>query len=288
LRYIFRLLVLLLLFSCYKSKKEYYDTGELKTEELSGNGKIDRIVKGYYKNGGLKELLQFSTHSDPNLTISYYEKPENIKKKAIYRLDNTSDSIIEYYPNGNIKARGEFFMGQRVGKWNLHNESGHLDATFEYKRVNGTEYLNQTWYLNQNGDTLYRGNFSHMDVLKDTVNLGEYLDFYFHLQVPLVSTECDVYVIIPKNEENNFNKDFSNEKEIETIEVPSLANDSLNYDSMDPNTPFNLIVTFQKLLHKKGKYNFRGILVESHNLIDGNNKYKDSINVNKRKIYIYY
>ena len=269
--------------SCNKSKKEFYETGELKKEFAINQGEIEGKVAEYYKSGNLKELHYFKKGVQTDSSFFFYEQPINKIKKVVHWLNNDSTKITEYYSNDNVKARGGRYKGIRVGKWNLYNESGHLDATYEYKRIKAKEYLNQTWYFGQKGDTLSKGNSYYFNSFND-IKLDD-VRFYFFLNQPFFSSKSRVSLIIPRNQNSNFNEDFSNEDEIELMEIPSLADDGLKHNNMRNNIPYNLIVNFDKSFKSKGKTNFRGIIVEALNDSDKSFKPTDTISWNERRIY---
>ncbi len=278
LTYNMLLVVIVILSSCSKIKKEFYDNGSIKREYHLKNSNYDGTYKEYYSNGNLKLLHSYKNGKLIDSSLFYDEK---ISSKIDFIRYYNNDSIKEIvFENGVIQKEG--FINKEniaVGKWNFYNEKGLLDIIREYKIINGEQYLNQSWYLNGKGDTIYGGNFSKIDIVKDTISLLEPFRAVAYLYVPLFEEEnSQAIVCLPYEDEVNFDENFANDGKIRLDTFFNLKRDIKNKQWFPNNNP-NYTVVFGKKFKTSGKKIIRGYILEYYE----NNK--DIIRREERKIY---
>ncbi len=261
--------VLFLFFSCNDLKKEYYDNGNLKREyyELE-NGYLDGTYKKYYKNGNLEVLSKYVKGHEKDTTIFFYDsKLPKIKAKRVHS-DSVCAKQIEYSSEGYVKKEGYVCFDDllKIGKWKFFKKSGRVDFIREYKLINDKPYLNQIWYLNKVGDTLYTpSKYFKVQLIQDTITIGEAILGAALMKSPFFKKEASaIRVFLPAGEENNFLPDFSNEREIKLDTFYNLIADKENQENfIGFSKPYT--AAFGKWFKKtKGKYNLRGIIEESY------------------------
>ena len=106
-------------------KKEYYETGELKSETPMINGKIEGKQMFYYKSG----KLAFYNVYQNNLKNGAYEfffENGRLRQKNDFKNDKISGEFKEYHDNGTIKTESVFIDGKHHGYENKYGKDGKL------------------------------------------------------------------------------------------------------------------------------------------------------------------
>lgn len=62
----------------------------------------------------------------------FYKSLEILYYKYLYKKENTTGKIIKWYPNGNIFAMGNLFLGQKNGFWIHYYNNGEKRQTGNY------------------------------------------------------------------------------------------------------------------------------------------------------------
>ena len=89
--------------------KNYYENGNLQTEENYKDGKREGLIKIYYENG-------------------------NLRVEGNYKDDKLEGSIKGYYENGNLGAEGNFKDGKPEGSIKEYYENGNLKSEIFFKK----------------------------------------------------------------------------------------------------------------------------------------------------------
>jgi len=145
--------------SCSSNKKEYYDTGELKSEyknktyiEYFKNGKIKEeklfnnneksyLKKVYFNNG----ILNWEANYQNNLENGIYKEfsKDGILITEAYYKEGKQDSITKiYFPNGKIHLINNFKNGIKDGKFQEFYQSGKPLMYAEYLLDSLVYYIN--------------------------------------------------------------------------------------------------------------------------------------------------
>ncbi len=119
------------------SKKEYYDTGEIKSERNIFSG----LFKKYYKNGKLAYEGKYTLSRLPNGLHKIYLSDGSLSQTVLYKdgiwVDEKGipqDGIIKtYYENGQVNIEDPYIRGKRHGIYRAFNEDGGLLAEGEWK-----------------------------------------------------------------------------------------------------------------------------------------------------------
>ena len=236
------------------------------------------IKKEYYSNGNLKELKYYGKkNSQSDSMIVYFEEYKGIPKSIITLKEDSVYYQKKYYQNGRIESEGYYINNEnfKIGKWEFHNIKGYKESVMEYMNIRNKSYLNQSWTFNKEGDTLYgdKGHFYETN-LSDTLKLDKVNRIQFFLKEPFLSSQSQVYILLPKDEES-LNKYFYNEK---FIEWDTIKNVALRYKNKKY-INYNLNVVFDIQPMSSGKKKLKGIILEKGKL--PNDKSKLAI----RKIY---
>ena len=254
--------------SCDSSKKEYYENGKIKKKFFIKENKLEGIYKEYYESGFLKELHFYKKGEKIDSSLFYVNSSENYVKMIKYYLPKLKDTaFVKNYDKNKLLSEGLEFNNNRVKKWKIYNEG--IESVFQYLIINNEEYLNQSWFFNQNLDTIYnRGTFIEIKY-KDTIRLGEDNPIDFFLKKPLFSEKSKAKLFIDLNPKSKVAKDFSNIQDVDLIEVN--------------HTPVNKKYIGLSLVFKnKGKHTFRGYVLE---YIEGDKKNIGSVFKKEHKKY---
>ncbi len=222
-------------------------------------------------------------------TCHYYDLPNEKEKQLIFHKTNY-DSIIYYYDNGRVFKTGKKDLnGNLYDKWNYYTKDGFLSDTREYfllnNKFNKGYRLNQIWYFNQKGDTMYYGNnsfnkynqkdffesqknlkrsiFIRFDLYpkEDTLNITEPFRGYAEDGFPFwTNNNSECYIVLAK-EKYNFNKDFSNEEQVKLDTFFCLEKDKVNKKAFH-NANQKHTVVFGRWFDNPGKKILRGYMVE--------------------------
>lgn len=216
-------------------------------------------------------------HNKKSDTAIYYfeNAPEKIKLIEIEMGDSIKQISFDRFEN--IKDEGVKFKDKKIGNWKFYND-GRLETIEEYLIINGKEYVNQAWYLDEDQDTLYDNshffNLYHRDVfsVNDTLKVIALLNVQW-----FKNDEGYVEVKIASDESTtDFNEDFSNEKDVDIKTFHNLTIDTDNKKWVDLSGGYEYAVVFGKKLTHSGDQAVRGYIIEKTN---------DSINQKHRKFY---
>jgi hypothetical protein len=243
-------------------KKEYYDGGELKKRYTKVGEKIEGLYLEYYRNGNIKSRHKYLNNRKIDSSVYYYYESINDKIDFIRYWSNDSTIKEKKFDTlGNIISSGRLDSELiKVGKWNFFSK-GKIVATKEYINIKGEEYLNQSWHLNERGDTISTG--THFEILfsKDTIDVDQPLRAVTFLDNPLFEGDkSEIFVCIPADSVN-LNKDFSNLSEIKLDTFYNLSKDKINQKWLKGEN-INLTAVFGKWFKTSGKKQIRGVIVE--------------------------
>lgn len=225
-----------------------------------------------------------------SVDIYYYDRIGKMVFEKVFHKKKY-DSVFYFYNNKRIfKAGKRDKAGNLFGKWKYYTKEGNLSDIKEFFIINN-DYdkgyrLNQKWYFNKKGDTMFYGNsnfnvynqkefiedpnevkrsiFIYFDFHpEDTLSVGEPLRGFAQDAFPFwkkKGSEC--YVVIGK-EHDNFNSDFSNEHEIKTDTFYCLEKDKFNKGHF-PNADLKHSVVFGRWFDTPGEKIIRGYMIESY------------------------
>lgn len=270
--------------------------------------KNDTRIKSYYPSGNIREIKNYNNDSKLISSFIYYDSTDTLKQKEAFYLANY-DSVIYYYKNGNIFKFGNKSKDDlSFGKWKYYTKEGHLSTSKEFLIINNSwstgSWLNQVVYYNIKGDTMFYGNnkfniYNQKEFQKesegdktsifvrfhnnvnDTINISEPYSGIAEDGFPFwEKKDSESYLVLAK-EKYNFNKDFSNEKEVKLDTFWCLAKDKINKDAI-PNANQKHTVIFGRWFKTPGKKILRGYMVEHYKRKAIQN---DSIIGEKRRTY---
>ncbi|WP_106795202.1 hypothetical protein [Aquimarina sp. Aq78] len=265
------ILLFLFILSC-NTKKGDNKTNTIKNENILKDG----VSKGYDKNGNLITIHNFRQGKFVD-TSTFYRVNGSVRMRQIW-IDSTYHKEILYNKSGIIKAMGNMNDDDlKIGKWSFFKE-GKLDFIREYKIIRGKQYLNQSWNIDKEGDTIFEGSkFFSIQILNDSIIKDQKpLMAVAYLQAQLFKGKSsEIFVCLPNGEKIEFDEDFSNEREIKLDTFYNLQHDiknQINF-SKDISKPYS--AAFGKWFKTTtGKKNIRGFIEEYY-------KEKDSVKSTK-------
>ncbi len=184
------LIIFISLISCERKVKEYYPTGELKSEYKLLHGKYNGKVINYYKNGNIEN-------------IDFFDK--GIKNSV----------CIWYYPNGKIEV---------IKKYKDDKEFGYQIFYYKNEQIKAIYYIlrdSSAFFIKYDSLGNYTDYFRHIEIMtnKDTIRLGEEYKAKIKLygtelkgidkgalQIMLDPVDNESYIITGKN--NIFNYEY--------------------------------------------------------------------------------
>lgn len=249
-----------------------------------------------------KKLIDGKNKND---TISEIYYDSNGKLKEVF----LKDSIVKkYYLNGNVFSEGKVNrQNQRIGNWKFYTESGDLSEIREYYVINGEPYLNQNIYFSKEGadywietkdekfniysqpdfyfDTLTydKTYYAEFDLGKDAVNINEPWRAVCYYYTPVFKDKNSETIVVMGQIDNNFNKDFSNFREVEMDTFYSLEKDFENRRYFPDDDP-NYTVVFGSWFKTPGDKIIRGYLSENYQ--DENSKYQEKRIFFEKNIFV--
>ena len=149
----------------------------------------------------------------------------------------------------------------KPGIWKyIVNTQSVKDSIVEFLKINGRDYVNQIWLVNNEKDTV-GGNYFNM-YLNDSTKFGEVTRIRFELAQPAISKDSEVYVLMPVDG-TRLEKEFSNFFDLKLDTLHSLKNDGiLRPELEDLELNLNHIVEFGIEYSKPGEKRVRGIISE--------------------------
>ena len=129
---------------------DYYNSGELLTEERYRNGKLYARLE-YFKSGGCSSLIEYKNGKQHGLLIEYCRTAKKcfkaVYKNGIlhglqqawyengrlhwevnYQNGKKEGEYKEYYQNGNLSEKGKYYYGNREGQWVYYNKDGSIQG----------------------------------------------------------------------------------------------------------------------------------------------------------------
>jgi len=201
------------MFSCDNPKVEYFENGNISKEYRLKNNQLDGIYKEFYPDG--KTQLIHIYDNGIKIDSSCFFKNGKIEKVDYYKNNDTLFSV-RFYPNLKKKEEGYFYNKNKIGKWLYYNYNGKLEKGFEYIILNGQQYTNQGWYIDNNNDTiLAKSNFYRVSVEKKNLKLLEPTKIKIFYK-PLSKNAVSGFLL---SKEKSMKDDYSNldEHKLDTI-----------------------------------------------------------------------
>lgn len=235
---------MILFISCKNEVKEYYyhyPNGELKMSiSFDENMKLEGIAKQYYDNGAIKSIQSYKNGKNIDSSI-FYRKDSKIYLILYYKKEDTL--VCKAFKNNRLHDEGEYYKNRRIGYWYTYNQKRQKVKRREFIDLNGKEYLNQEWDLdNKNNIIDNRGNNYLVSLNKKDYSPQEIIKIKIHYN-PIFGRDSRAVVYMSPE----LKSDYSNLKQVRLDERYSLDND------------FDILVRFSS----KGSKNLRGYIQES-------------------------
>ncbi|OUR92587.1 hypothetical protein A9Q87_05970 [Flavobacteriales bacterium 34_180_T64] len=150
--------------------KDYFETGELKSEGQYLNGKRDGKWINYYESGQISKEYSYSNGNYLKMSFKSFYKDGTLKKEI--KIEDTYMVSIGYYESGNLKYKRKL----DGGFYKEYREDGLLEIEANYVKYD----LNGVWKLyHENGKIAWQVNYL------DGYRNGGYKQFYENGQLKL-------------------------------------------------------------------------------------------------------
>ena len=114
--------------------------------------------RAFFKSGNTKSLKLYDEDGNLIKFIQYYDLSGDKEFIVNFKMKDY-DSLVSYYDNGKVFSTGRLDLnGNMFGNWNRFTREGYLSETREFYIVNKKSKLNQLWYFNKKGDTMFYAN----------------------------------------------------------------------------------------------------------------------------------
>lgn len=136
------LIFVVIIFSCnLNNKREYYETGELKSEINYLNGLKHGEEKIYYKGGKIKEINHYSDGVKSGKSTLFYESG-NISEQFYYRNNSKEGKAYFFYDTSdmNLKAKINYKKGQIIGEGFFYYSLGGIKKYIYYNKLGEPAY----------------------------------------------------------------------------------------------------------------------------------------------------
>lgn len=125
----------LILISCEK-REELFSNTQKKDGliYITNEGKpYTGILVTHYKNGQIREKLNFKQGKYDGKNFSYYENGQ-IKEKFNFKDDMLDGEVISYYEDGQIEAKFNFKQGKQEGENFSFYKNGQIEMKLDFKK----------------------------------------------------------------------------------------------------------------------------------------------------------
>ena len=134
-------------------QNEYYPDGKIKISAMFRNGVPEGTTREY--------------NSDGNVIKSYLYKNGVITGEGIIKEDGNRDGLWkDYYPDGKLKAEGNYDNGKQTGEWKFYHPDGKIEQTGRFNKL-GKPDGGWKWYFDT-GQLLKEENYRNG--LKDGIS----------------------------------------------------------------------------------------------------------------------
>ena len=170
------------------NQKSFHKSGSLKSSYIAVNGKADGTYKVFYESGKIRVVENWENGNK----LDYQSFHENGATHIIYKLENgkIEGDWKSFYDNGNRQQESNFINGNREGLLRNFDINGKL--TFISKWENNKKFFEETFYENgqlkesyavsylEDGTSVLNGNykfFYESGILKQDYNYNEKGDY---------------------------------------------------------------------------------------------------------------
>lgn len=134
------LLGILIIMSCNKEKRTYYENGNLKLSvEINKSGKKNGEERLYYPTGRIKSISFYDEGKLRDSTITFNEDSSIKSIKIIGNKEN----FIKNFENGKMKSTGALDSKNRPIGWWKYFKSGNIEAEEERVIVLNKSFVNR-------------------------------------------------------------------------------------------------------------------------------------------------
>ena len=188
IKYLFYILLCLVMLSCQDGNKEvietwengydkkvrinersfsyetnYYEDGNIESTGIIAEEKKEKTWVYYFPNGKRKKKVIYR-QGKPFGKVGYFFENGKVKKVAEY--DDTGLKTgywISYSETGNIVAKGNYLQGRKIKKWSYYNLEGSLERVEQLDNFGRNEIVN---IYNEEGELVRHSEYYKPNGLK--------------------------------------------------------------------------------------------------------------------------
>lgn len=113
------------------TKYTYYDNGQLKTEYVVKDDKLEGYQKSYHENGNLRKEGNWKNDNEDGL-FKFYDEDGVLKSDETYVDGKLQGPAHFYYPNGRVEMSSMYSYGKKTGLCEEYTEDGDLISKTNY------------------------------------------------------------------------------------------------------------------------------------------------------------
>jgi hypothetical protein len=134
--------------------KEYYLTGELRSEGVYENGKRVALWKYYHQNKNIEQIGKFNKKGKPEGDWKWYFESGNILREETFINGLPEGEMKEYNDSGAIVTKGNFVEGEKEGFWFLQDGDDREEGNYR------NSMKDEMWkYFYSNGKISHQGKY---------------------------------------------------------------------------------------------------------------------------------
>jgi antitoxin component YwqK of YwqJK toxin-antitoxin module len=135
--------------------KEYYLTGELKSEGVYENGKRIGLWKYYHQNKKIEQIGKFNKKGKPDGDWKWYFESGNILREETFINGLPEGEMREYDDSGAVVTKGNYIEGEKDGFWFLQDGDEREEGKYR------GSLKDDLWkYFYSNGKVSHQGKYT--------------------------------------------------------------------------------------------------------------------------------
>lgn len=227
----------------YLQCTKYYSSGIVQMVARYKGDKLDGVRQLFDSTGLLIEVADFREGKADGLVKRF--KGDQLLSVYNYTDNVENGPYQEFYPDGSLKEKGDYYQGNAVGLHYYYDTQGNLISIREYKIVKGKSFFNQWWDYGQDSTIkIETSHFLTVEMSGDSV--------WINLVAPYFEGNANVII-------GDFDSEYN--QLLETLILP-MVDGELVFDKKEYFMSDTLRVVVQDYMGKGDDIKIKNIYVE--------------------------